>query len=99
MSNGKPSILQTLENRAARLGIPIDELLRRDRESLRKSTYPTAQCLDISLFNLAITDKAREVAPMTNEQLLAMIGHVLECPMCAAQVMVFNKNVAENKKS
>ena len=74
-----PSELEdTVKKRAGRLGLTVDQLLVHDRDMLRNSSYPTTDCISPD--------------ELLDEKLVNTLAHVLECPMCAAQVMVAHKN-------
>lgn len=67
-----------IQRRAARLGMSVDELLEKDAKSLREMPLGPL-CLDRAIFS----DTS---SLYNNAQLLRMLGHVLECPMCAALI-------------
>jgi len=67
-----------LQRRADRLGVGVDQVLAHDRQALRSSRYPTADCLDpyeVELFFAAELSEER-------------IAHVQNCPMCATTLDV-----------
>jgi hypothetical protein len=80
--DGKPLMLQTMERRAAHLGIGVDQLAEHDRQAIRRASgqYPTQECLSQSILQ------------GSHPEVLQMLAHVLECPACAALVEVAAKS-------
>ena len=68
---------KTLKERAARLGMTVDQLLIHDRTSLRKFVQSHAECLSPGLIE--------------REDLLPLLANVINCPMCAAMVSAAHK--------
>jgi hypothetical protein len=68
---------QTIMQRAARLGLSVDELRVHDREALRDTAEAAANCL--------------MPHQLEDAELREIILHVLDCPICAAMVTVVDK--------
>ncbi len=76
----EPHIKEILERRAAKLGIPVDQLLEHDLKSLREFPPSTESCIDPSLLQ-GLDDK-----------FFQMLAHVANCPMCATLIDVIGQS-------
>jgi hypothetical protein len=73
----KPEFLKAAEAQAKRVGLAPAELLRRDRQKVRESDYPTADCLDPHEVEAAIADSLDAMS--ADRQ-----AHVEQCSACAS---------------
>lgn len=76
----EPHIKEILEGRAARLGIPVDQLLEHDRRSLRELLTSMESCIDPNLLE------------NIDDRFFQILVHVAHCPMCATLVDVISKS-------
>lgn len=77
------STLETVrKQRAERLGLSVEESIIRDREALRNSSYPSTECINVHVL-YSQSEEAKKI--------LAMLAHILHCPMCAAMVEVHHR--------
>lgn len=84
----KPEFLKTAEAQAKRIGLSPAEFLRRDRQRVRESNYPTVDCLDPHEVETAIADSLNAL-PADRQT------HVEQCTACASLLALAVPDIAK----